>query len=133
MPLADLMSPRFCHHAHMSRCARFLSSFCPGPVPAQGYHPYAVCGSPSPSGKGPHPAGPLTDDRHPPSWRAEPGSDPRPDGRRFRTGDIAAGVRSNWLLTRGPAGPARQYLVRWDVMAQALQRCSHIGCRPFSP
>ncbi len=83
--------------------------------------------------KRPHPAGPLTGNRHPPSWRAEPGSDPRPDGQRFRTGDTAAGVRSIWPLTRGPADPARRYPDRWDVMAQVLQRYSHIGCRPFSP
>lgn len=27
MPLADLMNQRSCHHGHMSRCARFSSSF----------------------------------------------------------------------------------------------------------
>lgn len=133
MPLADLMNLRFCRHVHTSRYARFSSSFCPVQAPEPECHPYAVCGSPSRSGKGPHPAGPLTGNMHPPSWRAEPGSDPRPDGQRFRTGDTAAGVRSIWPLTRGPADPARRYPDRWDVMAQVLQRYSHIGCRPFHP
>jgi hypothetical protein len=110
MPLADLMNLRFCRHVHTSRYARFSSSFCPAPARHRRCHPYAVCGSPSRSGKGPHPAGPLTGNRHPPSWRAEPGSDPRPDGQRFRTGDTAAGVRSIWPVnTRasrpGPAIP----------------------------
>ena len=131
-PLAGLTIQRFGHHAHTSRCARFSSSSSPVPVPAPGIV-HAVCGSPSRNDKGLHPTVPSTGNTHPPSWRAEPGSDPRPGGQRFRTGDRAAGARSIWPLTRGPADPARRYPDRWGVMVPTLQRCSRIGCRPFSP
>lgn len=119
MPLADLMNQRFCHHGHMSRCARFSSSFCPASARAQECHPYAVCGSPSRSSRGLHPEGPLTGSTHPPSWRAAHDSDPHPDGQIFRTGDTAADVHSIWPLTRGPADPARRCPGRWDVRAQS--------------
>ncbi len=118
MPLADLTIQRSGHREHTSRCVRFSSSFCPVPALAPGYRPYAVCGSPSRSGKELHPAEPLTCSRHPPSWRAAPGSDQHPDRPGFQSGDTVAYVHSTCSLTRGPADPVRRYPGRWDVMAQ---------------
>ena len=84
-------------------------------------HPYAVGGSPSRSGKGPIQR-PLTGNRHPPSWRAEPGSDPRPDGQDFALADNS-GRCSAVFNTAGHADPARRYPDRWDV---GWRRCSTI-------